>query len=75
MRDELTLTAIIYLRKPRDSEGDTRALQGATGCSYSLCTITTKKTRHLSQPPSQHTRQSSIRSPSDTGLQSLRNFV
>ena len=47
----------------------------ALGWSDSLDTITTKKTWHLSQPPSQHTRQSSMRSPSDTGLQSRRNFV
>ena len=45
-----------------------RALQGATGCSYSLSTITTKKTRHLSQPPSQQIRQLSMQSPSGTRL-------
>src|SRR5260370_33491239 len=39
----------VYFRKP-----------SASDWSYSLSTITTKKTRHLSQPPSQHTRQSSI---------------
>ena len=32
-----------------------------------------KKTPHLSQPPSQQTRQLSIRSPSDTGSRSRRN--
>jgi len=47
----------------------------STGCSSSLSTITMKKTRHLSHPPSQHTRQSSMRSPSDTGRRSRRNFV
>ena len=44
-------------------------------CSCSLTTITTKKTRHLSQPPSQHTRQFSMQSPNVTGLRRRRNLV
>ena len=40
-----------------------------------LSTITTNKTRHLSQPPIQQTRQPSMRSPSATGLKSRRNLV
>ena len=40
-----------------------------------LSTITTKRTRHLSQPPIQHTRQPSIRSPRATGLSKRRKLV
>ena len=43
--------------------------------SDGVSTITIKKNRCRSQPPSQHTRQSSTRSPNDTGSQSRRNFV
>jgi hypothetical protein len=38
-------------------------------------TITTNTTRHLSQPPSQQTRQPSIRSPSRASRKSRRYFV
>jgi hypothetical protein len=44
------------------------------GCR-GLSTITTKKTRHLSQPPSQHTRQPSMRSPTAAGRHNHRNLV
>jgi hypothetical protein len=40
-----------------------------------LSTITTKRTRHLSYPPIQYTRQPSIRSPRATGLNKRRNLV
>ena len=38
-------------------------------------TITTNNTRHLSHPPSQHTRHPSMSSPSSTARKSRRNFV
>jgi hypothetical protein len=42
---------------------------------HGLSTITTKITRHLSQPPTQQTRQPSMRSPSATGLNNRKNLV
>src|SRR5579872_4723516 len=63
------------IRHAKRLEGDIIALQGAAGCPPSRSTITTKKTRHLCQPPSQHTHQLSIQSPSARGSRSRRNFV
>jgi hypothetical protein len=37
-------------------------------------TITTNKIRHLSKPSTQQTRQPSMRSPIDTGLNDRRNL-
>src|SRR6202051_175008 len=45
------------------------------GMPVTRLTITTNNTRHLSHPPSQHTRQPSTSSPSSTAWKSRRNFV
>src|ERR1700680_2532376 len=45
------------------------------GVGFRLSTITTNKTPHLSQPPTQHTRQQSMHSPREAVLKSLRNLV
>jgi Serpin (serine protease inhibitor) len=62
------------LRCRRCAFGARRAdlLERAGWC---LSIITKKKTRHLAQPPIQHTRQPSMRSPRAAGLVSRRNRV
>jgi hypothetical protein len=45
------------------------------GLPYRLSTITRKKTWHRSQPPSQQTRQPSMRSPKAAGWRSRKNLV
>ena len=64
-------TAVDVLRLRFRNVGADLAVAARTRSpAYSLTTMTTKKTRHLSQPPSQHTRQPSIRSPIAAGLRS-----
>jgi len=61
---------------PRRGRGRLRGERGELSLgSALLSTITTKKRRPRSQPPSQHTRQPWMRSPSATGARSRRNLV
>ena len=71
-------SVIVFQRAPRVvvAGGDSgTGLSSGAGYRTVLSTITTKKTRHRSQPPCQQTRQPSMRFPKAAGWRSRKNLV